>query len=135
MKLVRTITWTRTKLAVATAVTVPLVVGGGFVAANAASPDENRDTSTGTAQLTEEGKKLAEQSGLPSSGSISVGGSADAITGTGPTGGEATDDKKVESGTASGSASLTPEGLTMIEESGLPASASVTAGPETATSN
>jgi len=84
MKLNRTANWTRAKVAVATAVTVPLVLAGGLVAANAASADEAVGTATGTAQLAEEGKKMIAESGLPTSGSISVGGAADATTGTAP---------------------------------------------------
>jgi len=73
MKLIRNITWTRTRLAVATAVVVPLAVGGGLVAAHADTPDEQTGTTHGTAQLTEEGEKMVEESGLPTSGSVSVG--------------------------------------------------------------
>jgi len=146
MKLTRTNTWTRTKIAIAiaTAITVPLVVAGGMAAANAGSSDPNPDVSKGTATLTEEGKKLAEEKGLPSSGSISVGGSADATDGSGP--GQATLGKDgvtfspgntdapmgetTKDGTFSGSAALTPEGLKLIEEKGLPHSGSATAGPD-----
>ena len=74
MKLNRT-TWARTKVVVATAIAVPLMVGGGMVAANAvdaadAAPDPA--TSTGTAQLTEEGLKLAGGRGSQSSGTMTA---------------------------------------------------------------
>lgn len=115
----------RTRVLVAGALAVPVVLGSIALANASTSDDSSGTTHHGTSQLNDEGKQLVEKSGNQS-GSISVG--PDGVVVDGQKLEPQKNDGSVTGSEFSGSAGLTPEGKKMVEKSGT-TSGSITAGP------
>lgn len=137
----------RTRVLVAGALAVPLLLGTVAVANAEIGHDSTPQKSTSQSSLTKEGQKMVEKSGK-TSGSITLGGGSSApeagtpaAAGPGyatfsdgsviivPGAGSDAADPAPGASTVSGQATLTEEGQKMVQESGK-TSGSVSAGPD-----